>query len=221
MSTQTRTACRIRRHRAGWQSPGESAVIEYTYSVADTTWGHWFQRAVRLPTKRLSVELESPTEWEPSVWGAETTMTASAIALRTAFTRSQKDGRSLFAWSTEDPPLHARYRLEWSFRGRRDEKRADVDEARAPSQVMAELGVVQEGDPILSRPGRPFDLPAERAEAERVLDELRTAMVRISAVHQFSKGMGVSASQIGIDRAAAIIHLPEGDELVPLSPSCC
>lgn len=198
--------------------PGESTTIEYTYSVADTKWGRWFQRAVRLPTKRLSVELEFPTELQPAVWGTETTMTAASNALRTAITRSQQDGRSLFAWSTQDPPLHARYRLEWAFRARKDEEVDDVDESRSPSEAMAELGVVQDGDPSLRRAGRRFDLPVERAVAENVLAELRTAMEGIGAVHQFSKGMGLAAPQIGIDRTAAIVRTPEGDEITLLNP---
>lgn len=45
--------------------PGESAVTEYTNCVSDATWGRWFQRAVRLPTKRLSVELDFPTSVPP------------------------------------------------------------------------------------------------------------------------------------------------------------
>ncbi|WP_066889763.1 hypothetical protein [Carbonactinospora thermoautotrophica] len=42
--------------------PGESTWIEYSYTVGDAKWGNWFQRAVRLPTKRLSVRLGFPAE---------------------------------------------------------------------------------------------------------------------------------------------------------------
>jgi len=55
--------------------PGESAWIEYDYTVSDATWGPWYQRAVRLPTKRLSVSLAFPAELDPVVWGMETSMT--------------------------------------------------------------------------------------------------------------------------------------------------
>ncbi|MGH3851672.1 MAG: helix-turn-helix domain-containing protein, partial [Pseudonocardiaceae bacterium] len=40
--------------------PGESTWIEYTYTVRDDKWGNWFRRAVRLPTKHLSVRLDFP-----------------------------------------------------------------------------------------------------------------------------------------------------------------
>lgn len=198
--------------------PGESATIEYTYDVSDTQWGNWFQRAVRLPTKRLGVELEFPTELQPAVWGTETTMTVASIALRTAIRQSREGERSLFSWSTEDPPLHARYRLEWSFRARKDESAGDVLESRSPSERMAALGVVQDGDSLLRRTSRRFDLPAEREVMEDVLTRLRSAMESIGAVHQFSKGMGLCAPQIGIDRAAAIVRTQEGGDITLLNP---
>ncbi len=53
--------------------PGESTTIEYAYTVTDIKWGHWFQRAVRLPTDRLSVQLRFPSELDPVVWGMEMT----------------------------------------------------------------------------------------------------------------------------------------------------
>lgn len=197
--------------------PGESAVIEYTYNVSDTKWGHWFQRAVRLPTRRLSVEMDFPTNLAPRVWGTQTTLTSAGNALPTAILKSEDDGRSIFAWSTEDPPLHARFRMEWSFRTRPDEE-LSVEESSSPSQAMSHLGIVQEGDPVLRQVTRRFDLPTEAAAAENVLGELRAAMGRIGAVHPFSKGMGLAAPQIGIDRAAAIVLTPEGDEVVLINP---
>ncbi|GAA2620238.1 peptide deformylase [Streptomyces axinellae] len=79
-----------------------------------------------------------------------------------------------------------------------------------PSQQMRDLGVVQQGAAILNEPVRPFDLPAERDEAERVIDELFAAMARVGQVHAFAKGMGIAAPQIGIARAAAVVQ-PPGD----------
>ncbi|WP_411079425.1 peptide deformylase [Streptomyces sp. cmx-18-6] len=88
-----------------------------------------------------------------------------------------------------------------------------------PSQRMRDLGVVQQDAAILTEPARAFDLPAERDEAERVVDELFAAMDRISQVHPFAKGMGLAAPQIGISRAAAVVQ-PPGDEpaVVLLNP---
>jgi peptide deformylase len=78
-----------------------------------------------------------------------------------------------------------------------------------PSQQMQNLGVVQYGAEILTRPAGPFDLPAERAEGEAVVDRLFTAMESIRRVHDFAKGMGLAAPQIGIGRAAAVVQPPE------------
>ncbi|MFI5942467.1 peptide deformylase [Streptomyces uncialis] len=77
-----------------------------------------------------------------------------------------------------------------------------------PSQQMRDLGVVQEGAAILTTPARPFNLPSERDEAERIVDELFAALNRISQVHPFAKGMGIAAPQIGIGRAAAVVQPP-------------
>ncbi|MFE9455476.1 peptide deformylase [Streptomyces californicus] len=79
-----------------------------------------------------------------------------------------------------------------------------------PSQQMRDLGVVQHGAGILAERARAFDLPAERDEAEHVVDELFAAMERIGQVHPFAKGMGIAAPQIGIARAAAVVQ-PPGD----------
>jgi peptide deformylase len=151
------------------------------------------------------------------VWGTGTSLTAGATALPTAILKSEGDGRSIYAWSTEDPPLHARFRMEWSFRSRSDEE-SSVDEPPAPSQVMSQLGIVQESDPRLRQISQRFDLPAEASEANEVLGKMRAAMQRIGQVQPFSKGMGLAAPQIGIDRAAAIVLTPEGDEIILLNP---
>ncbi|MFT9669254.1 peptide deformylase [Streptomyces rhizosphaericola] len=77
-----------------------------------------------------------------------------------------------------------------------------------PSQQMRDLGVVQQRAAILAEPARPFNLPTERDEAERVVDDLFAAMERIGQVHPFAKGMGLAAPQIGIARAAAVVQPP-------------
>ncbi|NUR01166.1 MAG: helix-turn-helix domain-containing protein [Streptomyces sp.] len=199
--------------------PGETARLEYSYTVADTKWGTWFQRAVRLPTHRLSVRLDFPAELDPIVWGTETTMTAEAFPFRTAIQQDTTNERRVFAWSVDDPPLHARYRLEWKFRARRDQEGADDPmPAVSVSETMRSLGVVQEGDAILSQTARPFDLPEEAEDARRIVAELNSASERIASVHVFGKGMGVAAPQLGIDRAAAIVKTPDGEVVTLLNP---
>ncbi|MFD7055557.1 multiprotein-bridging factor 1 family protein [Streptomyces mirabilis] len=98
--------------------PGDSVWIEYAYTVSDTKWGRWFQRAVRLPTEHLEVTLAFPAALDPVVWGTETSMTAEASPLPSAPSRREEGGMRLFTWSTARPAQHARYRLEWRFRAR-------------------------------------------------------------------------------------------------------
>jgi len=78
-----------------------------------------------------------------------------------------------------------------------------------PSQQMRDIGVVQYGDEILTRPARPFHLPDEREEAERVVDQLFAALEPIGRVQSFTKGMGIAAPQLGTDRAAAAVQPAE------------
>lgn len=71
--------------------PGEACWIEYEYTVRDQHWGNWFQRAVRLPTRTLSVCLDFPTELTTAVWGLHTSMTAQATPFATAIGREIAD----------------------------------------------------------------------------------------------------------------------------------
>jgi transcriptional regulator with XRE-family HTH domain len=96
--------------------PGEDTWIQYRYQVSDTKWGSFFQRAIRLPTTRLTIRLAFPAVLQPTVWGTETSMTTSALPLRTAIGRRDHNQQTVFEWATDHPPLHARYRLEWRFR---------------------------------------------------------------------------------------------------------
>lgn len=81
---------------------------------------------------------------------------------------------------------------------------------------MAALGVVQDGDPLLRRSARRFELPSEAEDVRRVVAELQSACERIAQVHAFGKGMGVAAPQIGMDRAAALVRPPGTDEAITL-----
>ncbi|MFE9679274.1 peptide deformylase [Streptomyces sp. NPDC006259] len=184
--------------------PGQEAEICYSYSVSADKWGPWFQRAVRLPTRRLSVELAFPTVTEPTVWGTQTSMSTDFAPLRTPPRQSVRGDRTVFAWSTMDPPLHARFRLEWRLKNPDTKENSPVSTLSA-SQAMANAGIVQEGSPVLASPVRPFDLPAEADEAQRVIHELFEAVDRVRQLHTFGKGIGIAAPQIGIDRSAAVV----------------
>ncbi|HEY0641286.1 MAG TPA: peptide deformylase [Pseudonocardiaceae bacterium] len=197
--------------------PDQSVWIEYGYTVSESKWGTWFQRAVRLPTARLSVELRFPVELRAAVWGMETSMTAESYPFRTAIQHEQRDGADVYSWATDEPPLHARYRLEWNFRSLQPQSEADMPE-RKPSEKMAAIGVVQEGDPILRKAATPFDLPAEADHARHVVAQLMSAMERARKIHNFAKGMGVAAPQLGIDRAAATVRTADGRVFTLLNP---
>jgi len=198
--------------------PGESTWIEYGYTVSGTKWGNWFQRAVRLPTRRLSVRLVFPVDLNPSVWGMETSMTAAAYPFRTAIEHEDRDDQRIFSWATDDPPLHARYRLEWNFRAQHSDEGSTRVSAVKPSERMASIGIVQEGAEILGQVAKPFDLPAEADDARRVVAQLHSAIERAASIHHFAKGMGVAAPQIGIGRAAAVVRTPDGQMLTLLNP---
>lgn len=141
-------------------------------------------------------------------------MTAEALPFHTAISHHDEDDHRIFSWATENPPLHARYRIEWKFGARHDEESMTT----TASEAMRSVGIVQEGDPILSQPARPFALPEEAEDARRVVAELQSAMERVLTVHTFAKGMGLAAPQIGIDRAAAIVRTPNEKTITLLNP---
>ena len=200
--------------------PGQSALLEYSYVVGADQWGQWFQRAIRLPTRAVSVELRFPTSLEPAVWGTETSTTASAVPLRSAV-QSHRDGDEMsFTWHTNDPPIGARYRLEWRWRNSSEQDTGSRPSLRTASDRMRAAGIVQEGEEILTRTAKPFRLPEEAGEADEVIDQLHRAVQRVRDHHHFGKGMGLAAPQIGIGRAAAIIFPPDPDSapVVLLNP---
>jgi peptide deformylase len=216
--------------------PGQRATIQYTYHVGADKWGPWFQRAVRLPTRRMRIELDLPMSLRPVVWGVETTLSAESVPLRTPIEQEIEGDRAVFGWACDNPPLHARYRLEWRFRA---EPRAQVPAQRtavavgglrgppgeasgtglagngrdsrpgaphAPSARMAEAGIVQRGADVLQTAGRWFDLPREAALAQETLDRLEQALMRVAGLHRFRKGIGLAAPQLGLALSAALVR---------------
>lgn len=198
---------------------GQRTTISYTYQVSEDKWGQWFQRAVRLPTRRLSVQLELPASREPVVWGVQTSLTAES-ALRTPVERSTAGERVVFVWSTEHPPMHTRYRLEWRFRSPVPAQHSPhpwAVELPPASERMSAAGIVQRGDDRLHQPARPFDLPLDEARARGVAAQLRAALDQIGELYSFGKGMGLAAPQLGLAWAAALVQPPDDeDELVVL-----
>lgn len=197
--------------------PGETAWISYVYTVQAHKWGQWWQRAIRVPTRRLSMTVVFPVRLQPVLWGVTTSMTAESSPFQTPISRREKDDQVVFTWSTEEPPLHARYRIEWKFKVP-DEGEGAVMETMGPAERMRSLDIAQEGDPVLAEVARPFDLPAEAEDARRVVAQLVSTLERVGQVHNFTKGMGLAAPQINIGRAAAVIRTAEGETLTLLNP---
>jgi peptide deformylase len=123
----------------------------------------------------------------------------------------------VFTWSTDEPPLHARYRIEWKFRVPDEGETTEMD-TMSPAERMRSLDIAQEGDPVLTEVARPFDLPLEAEDARRVVSQLVSTLERVGQVHKFVKGMGLAAPQIGIGRSAAVIRTPEGETVTLLNP---
>ncbi len=192
--------------------PGERVTTEYSYQVSQDKWGQWFQRAVRVPTRRLELRLDLPTELDPQVWGVEVSLSAEEGPLRTPVVRKDSDGRSVFEWSTDDPPLNARYRLEWRFRAQPPTPPPTPAEPppRASDRMRA-AGIVQLGAELLRQPARQFDLPRDEANARDVITRLRATLERLTELHPFSKGVGLAAPQIGLPWAAALVRPPDRD----------
>lgn len=193
--------------------PGQETWLEYEYTVGDDQWGNWYRRAVRLPTDRLSVELDFPTATDPTVWGLHTSTTGDGMPLETPIVTTRAADRTTYSWSTSHPQLHSRYTLEWKFRR---PSKAELATELTPSEKMAQLGIVQLGNDILRTATHDFHLPDEADAARRLIEELDTATQRVATAHTFSKGMGIAAPQIGVSKSAAIIHPPGQTEPIIL-----
>ncbi|WP_045744632.1 MULTISPECIES: peptide deformylase [Actinoplanes] len=194
--------------------PGERTMIEYAYTVGEEKWGQWFQRAVRLPTRSLTVRLNFPETFEAQVWGVEASL-AAEVPVRTPLERHTEGGRAIFEWSTDAPLLNARYRLEWRFRG----AGAPVYDELGPaepvlpraSHQMRGIGIIQRGSDLLRQRARHFQLPRETGSAQEAVTRLLTSLGRLEDLHEFSKGVGLAAIQIGVPVAAAVVRPPERD----------
>jgi peptide deformylase len=211
--------------------PGERTTIAYAYTVGEEKWGQWFQRAVRLPTRNLTVRLDFPIEFEPQVWGVETSL-AAEVPVRSPLERHTEAQRAIFEWSTDAPLLGARYRLEWRFRGAgapayeevapaqdHNGRAHPVPEQRASARMRG-IGIVQRGSDLLRQRARHFQLPREEAEARDAVIGLLSTLDRLESLHDFSKGVGLAAPQIGRSVAAAVVRPPEraAEPVVLLNP---
>jgi peptide deformylase len=76
--------------------------------------------------------------------------------------------------------------------------------------LFATIGVRQFGDPVLKQESKPIQLPHEAPLASEVLDCLSSTIKSARKLHNFTRGVGLAAPQIGVLRRIAIIH-PRGE----------
>jgi peptide deformylase len=210
--------------------PGQRANIDYSYRVGVDKWGQWFQRAVRLPTRHLTVRLSFPIALGPVVWGVETSLSTEAVPLRTPIEQEVAGDRAIFSWATEAAQLHARYRLEWRFRSKPADDRpppsvpeprsAPPDTVSRASDRMRAVGIVQRGAEMLRVPARRFELPRQEPVARGVVSRLHAVLDRVGTLHPFSKGAGLAAPQLNLGWAAAVVRSadPDAERIVLLNP---
>jgi peptide deformylase len=84
------------------------------------------------------------------------------------------------------------------------------------SAILKEMGIRQDGDPVLRRIAEPFDLPAEAEQACEIEARLLSYVPRLKAIYPFTKGVGIAAPQIGFSRAIAIVKPPDSGEHITL-----
>lgn len=201
--------------------PEHRTVIEYAYTVGHEKWGQWFQRAVRLPTRRMTVRLDFPNGLDMQVWGVETSLSAEEAPLRTPLIQRVEGDRTVFEWTTESPPLNARYRLEWRFRAQGPPApRAGSGRSPRASDRMRSVGIVQRGADSLRQPARQFVLPRDEAAAREMVARLVATLDRVEEVHTSSKGVGLAAPQVGLPWAAAVARSADrtAEPVVLLNP---
>ena len=86
------------------------------------------------------------------------------------------------------------------------------------SEKMKTIGIRQQGDPILERVCQQFILPSQQDTAKVVIKELQQTIDIAQQIHNFSKGLGVAAPQIGLSWQAAIVMPLEEKPLILLNP---
>jgi peptide deformylase len=74
---------------------------------------------------------------------------------------------------------------------------------------MRGIGIVQRGSDLLRQRPRHFQLPREEAAARDAAGALLSKLERLEALHDFSKGVGLAAPQIGLSVAAAVVRPSE------------
>jgi len=83
---------------------------------------------------------------------------------------------------------------------------------------MEEAGVVQRGAPVLRQVARELEPPFDSDLMVPVIRRLRETIERARRSYPFQNGIGISAPQIGLDLAVALVRPPNGSEHVLINP---
>ncbi len=86
------------------------------------------------------------------------------------------------------------------------------------TETLARMGIRQKGDPILTQPAFPFDLPGEADEAALLLVKLMGYVDRLKQIYPFTKGVGLAAPQIGVPRSMAVVVPSDRPGIVLTNP---
>ena len=122
----------------------------------------------------------SPPHWTPSSGEPRHPLPPRPSRCAPRPARADRGSQAVFSWATSDPPVGARYRLEWRFRSRPGDSE-EHPQLRTAADRMKAAGIVQDGDPVLLRRAVPFRLPDEAGEAQAVIAELFAALQRAAS----------------------------------------
>lgn len=84
--------------------------------------------------------------------------------------------------------------------------------------TYAQIGVRQIGDEVLRRRCKALELPADARLASEILDCLTRTIASARRLHNFTRGIGLAAPQIGFARRIAVIQLADGLPLRLINP---
>jgi peptide deformylase len=91
-----------------------------------------------------------------------------------------------------------------------------LDDMSATLASLAALGVLRWDDRRLHQPSEHVDF--ERDNVEAICSRLRETMLKISELHDFSRGFGLAAPQLGILRRVFVFGFTKGELLFAINP---
>jgi peptide deformylase len=93
---------------------------------------------------------------------------------------------------------------------------AQTGEVSATLDALAALGVLRWNDWRLHQPSEPFDF--KRDNGQTICSRLRETMLKICDLHDFSRGFGLAAPQLGILRRVFVFGFTKGDLHFAINP---